>query len=137
MNFDDNFWDMGSFNNYVDMILPFFDRLLTFTLTFFALNVDQNWHFLTTYPPHFVHVVFERPLFTFGPNINFAWCITLKLNFNRNSYKKCKKLMNSKLPSQFKFQIMFQIKIAHIGTYIKCHNMTFSSLLLQLVPLKA
>ena len=43
------------------MILPFFDHLPTSTWTFFTLNVDQNWHFLTTYPPHLVHVAFERP----------------------------------------------------------------------------
>ena len=29
---------------------------------FFIVNVDQNWQFLTTYPPHLVHVFFERPL---------------------------------------------------------------------------
>ena len=44
------------------MILPFFDHLPTSTWTFFTLNVDQNWHYLTTYPPYFVHVVFEWPL---------------------------------------------------------------------------
>ena len=49
----------GSFNNYVDIILPFFDPLPTSTWTFFTLNVDQNWHFSTNYPPHLVHVVFE------------------------------------------------------------------------------
>ena len=51
----------GSFNNYVDMILPFFDHLPTCTWTFITLNVDQNWHILTTYPPHLVHVVIECP----------------------------------------------------------------------------
>ena len=50
----------GSFNNYVDMILPFFAHLPTSTWTFFTLNVDQNWHFLSTYPPHLVHVIFEK-----------------------------------------------------------------------------
>ena len=43
------------------MIWPFFDHLPTPTWTFITLNVDQNWHFLTTYPPHLVNVVFERP----------------------------------------------------------------------------
>ena len=45
----------GSFNNYVDIILPFFDYLPTY------LQEDTNWYFLTTYPPHLIHVVFERP----------------------------------------------------------------------------
>ena len=54
----------GSFNNYVDIILPFFEHLSTSMVTFFILNVDNNWHFLITYhPPHLFHVVFERPLF--------------------------------------------------------------------------
>ena len=44
------------------MILPFFDHLPTSKWTFFTLNVDQNWHFLTIDPPHLDHVVFERPL---------------------------------------------------------------------------
>ena len=51
----------GPFKNYVD-ILTFFDYLPTSTWTFFTLNVDKKKHFLTTYPPHLVHVVFERPL---------------------------------------------------------------------------
>ena len=42
---------LGSFNDYVDMILPFFDHLPTSTWTFFSLYMDQNWHFLTTHPP--------------------------------------------------------------------------------------
>ena len=45
----------GSFNNYVDIISSFWDHLSPY------LHVDNNWHFLTTYPPHSVHVVFERP----------------------------------------------------------------------------
>ena len=60
----------GSFNNYVDMILSFFDHLPTPTWTFITLNVDQNWHFLTTYPPHLVHVVFQRPLVRLKPSIS-------------------------------------------------------------------
>ena len=43
------------------MIFPFFDHLPTPKWTFITLNMDQNWHFLTTYPPHLVHVVFEQP----------------------------------------------------------------------------
>ena len=27
----------------------------------YTLNVDKNGHFWTTYPPHLVHVVIERP----------------------------------------------------------------------------
>ena len=51
----------GPFNNYVEKILAFFDYLPTSTWTFFTLNVDKKKHFLITYPPHLVHVVFEPP----------------------------------------------------------------------------
>ena len=54
----------GPFKNYVDKILTIFDYLPTSTWTFFTLNVDKKKHFLTTYPPHLVHVVFERPHMT-------------------------------------------------------------------------
>ena len=36
-----------------------FHYLLSSTWTFFTLNTDKKGHFLTTYPPHLVHVVFE------------------------------------------------------------------------------
>jgi hypothetical protein len=52
----------GSFNNYVDMIKPFFDHLPTSTWAGFTLNVEKNWHFWTTYPPHHVHIVIEQSL---------------------------------------------------------------------------
>ena len=52
----------GPFKNYVDKILTIYDYLPTSTWTFFTLNVDKKKHFLATYPPHLVHVVFERPL---------------------------------------------------------------------------
>ena len=55
----------GPFKNYVDKILTIFDYLPTSTWTFFTLNVDKKKHFLTTYPPHLVHVVFERPPMSF------------------------------------------------------------------------
>ena len=52
----------GSFNNYVDMLLPFFDHLPTYTCTCFTLNMDTNGHFWTTYPPLLVQLFIERPL---------------------------------------------------------------------------
>ena len=52
---------MGPFKNYVDKILTIFDYIPTSLWTFFTLNVDKNKHFLTTYPLHLVHVVFEQP----------------------------------------------------------------------------
>jgi hypothetical protein len=58
------FWRIphrGPFKNYVDKILTIFDYLPTSTWTFFTLNVDKKKHFLTTYLPHLVHVVFEWP----------------------------------------------------------------------------
>ena len=62
--FDDivDFPHRGPFNNYVDKILTFFDHLPISTWTSFTLNVDKMKQFLTTYPPHLVHVVFEWPL---------------------------------------------------------------------------
>ena len=50
-----------SFNNYVYNILSFFDHLLIPTGNIFTQNMDKNRHFLITYPPHLVHVVFKRP----------------------------------------------------------------------------
>ena len=52
----------GPFKSYVDKILTIFDYLPTSTWTFFTLNVDKKKHFLITYPPHLVQVVFVRPL---------------------------------------------------------------------------
>ena len=52
---------VGSFYIYVDIIWPFFDNLFTSLWTFLTLIVDTNRHFWTSYPPHFVHVVIERP----------------------------------------------------------------------------
>ena len=42
----------GSFNNYVDIIFTFFDRLPTSTWTIFNQNVDKNRCLLTTAPTH-------------------------------------------------------------------------------------
>ena len=51
----------GAFNNYVDIILPFFDDLPTWTWTVFTQRVYKISIFGTTYPTHLVHVVIERP----------------------------------------------------------------------------
>ena len=40
-----------SFNNYVDMILPFFDHLPTSTWNFFILIWDKNIYVLLYRPP--------------------------------------------------------------------------------------
>ena len=64
--------DKGSFKNYVDKILTIFDYLPTSTWTFFTLNVDKMKHFLTTYPPHHVHVVFDRPLLGNGSKVTWT-----------------------------------------------------------------
>ena len=50
----------GSFNNYMDRILPFFD-LSPCVDIFYALSVDKNRHFFYPLPPHLVHVVIEWP----------------------------------------------------------------------------
>ena len=57
-------FEMGPSKNYVDKILTIFDYLPTSMWTFFTLKVDKKKHFLTTYLPHLVHVVCERPLRT-------------------------------------------------------------------------
>ena len=45
------------------MILPFIAHLSTyFYVDIFNLKVDKNGLFWTTYPPHLIQVVFERPL---------------------------------------------------------------------------
>ena len=44
------------------MVLPFFDYLPNFKWTFSTLNADKNGQVWTTYPPHLVHVVIERPM---------------------------------------------------------------------------
>ena len=51
----------GAFNDYVVTILSFFDHLPTSEWTLNPHNVGNNWHFLTTYPSHLVHLIFERP----------------------------------------------------------------------------
>ena len=53
---------LGTFNDYVDTILSFFDHLLTSTWTLLTLGVDKNKHFWTTYPPLPFLVVIERSL---------------------------------------------------------------------------
>ena len=40
------FLSQGSFTNYVDKILAFFDHLPTFVDIFYGMNVDKNWTFL-------------------------------------------------------------------------------------------
>ena len=52
----------GSFPNYVDKILVFFDYLPPCVDIFYGMNVDKSGHFKTTYLPHLVNVVCERPL---------------------------------------------------------------------------
>ena len=58
------------------MILPCFDHLPASKWTFlFTLNVGKNLHFWTTYPPHHVHLVIERPLvcFIFSQTFQRHW----------------------------------------------------------------
>ena len=47
----------GTFNDYVDTILPFFDL----QMDIFNPKRGQKWHFLDYLPPLLVHVVIERP----------------------------------------------------------------------------
>ena len=51
----------GAFTNYVDKFWFLFDHLPPSVDIFWLMNVDKNWHFLTTYPPSFVNVVCECP----------------------------------------------------------------------------
>ena len=52
----------GSFTNYVDKILAFFDHLPPSVDIFYGMNVYKKWTFWTTYLPSLVNVVCERPL---------------------------------------------------------------------------
>ena len=54
----------GSFTNYFDKILAFFDHLHPCVDIFYGMNVKKNWtflHHLPTYLPRLVKVVCERP----------------------------------------------------------------------------
>ena len=65
--FDNATRTLGSFNNYVDMILPFFDHLPTFISCHIVYGHVLPWTwtqiviFGSTYPTYLVHVVIERP----------------------------------------------------------------------------
>ena len=54
--------DKGSFTNYVDKILAFFDHLFPSVDICYGMNVHKNWTFWTTYLPRLVNVVCDRPL---------------------------------------------------------------------------
>ena len=51
----------GTFNDYVDTILPFFDHVLP-PRGHFNPEGGQKWHFVDHISPLLVHVVVERPL---------------------------------------------------------------------------
>ena len=52
----------GTFFNYVDKILAFFNTYPLDPLTFSSLSeLTKSQHFWTTYPPLLVNVVCERP----------------------------------------------------------------------------
>ena len=67
-NLEMNEEDKGSFNNYLDIILPFFDPPTSPGSprmdSFYTLSVDKHRYFLTPFPllPHLVHIVIEWPL---------------------------------------------------------------------------
>ena len=74
----------GPFKNYMDKILTIFDYLPTSPRTFFTLNVDKKKYFLTTYQPHLVYVVFERPLSTFLGFLDPPGCMFNVLKINKD-----------------------------------------------------
>ena len=45
-----DFIPKGSFTNYVDKILPFFDHLPSSVDNFYGINVDKKWTFLDHLP---------------------------------------------------------------------------------------
>ena len=55
LNFDN--WCKGSFTNYVDKILAFFDHLSPCVDIFYGINVDKMWTFLDHSLPRLVNVV--------------------------------------------------------------------------------
>ena len=50
--------DKGSFTNYVNKTLAFFDHLPTYVDIFYGMNVDKKWALLD----HLPNVICERPL---------------------------------------------------------------------------
>ena len=62
---------MGSFTNYVDNILVFFDHLPPCVDNLYVMNVDKNGHFKTTYLPRLINVVCERPLYVFAKSTRY------------------------------------------------------------------
>ena len=101
----------------MDIILPFFDHLPTSTWTFFTLNWVQNWNFLTTYPPHLVHLVFEWPqhIHKFGELWSFLPfnepSRNLKYNYDNN-------LVNKKFAIQnLKFRILGRTNITMVNNW--------------------
>ena len=80
-------FSLGTFNNYMDKSLLIFDDLPTSKWTSSARIVDQNENYLTTYPPHLIHIVSERPLFlwltfcTENAQVSFFAFITVNVTF--------------------------------------------------------
>ena len=68
----------GSFNNYVDTILLFFDPPPCVD-SFYTLNVDKNRDFLTPSSPHLVHVVIEWPLMAILRSLYLILCMYVNL----------------------------------------------------------
>ena len=66
-----------SFNNYVDIMLPFLDHRPTSMWTFYTLNLDKNGRVWSTYPPHLVHVIIKCPLVILQHFLNFLFKIHL------------------------------------------------------------
>ena len=63
----------GSFPNYVDNILAFFDHLSPYVDIFYGMNVDKKWSF----SDHLPILSCKRSLWR-TPNLNMWFCFDLK-----------------------------------------------------------
>ena len=95
---------LGSFNNYVDIIFVFFDHLSTSMWIFFTQNVNKN----PIYPPHLVHVVFERPIAGISPTTYWPNSLFLSIQVEETGKHTFQKLLHSiwlRIPNESFFRI--------------------------------
>ena len=86
---------LGSFNNYEDIILVFFDHLSSISMwIFFTRMVDKHPTYYTTYPPHLVHIVFERPIAGISPTTYWPNSLFLSIQVEETGKHTFQKLLH-------------------------------------------
>ena len=81
---------LGSFNNYVDIILVLFDHLSTSMWILFTRKVHKN----PPYPPQLVHVVFERPIAGISPTTYWPNSLFLSIQVEETGKHTFQKLLH-------------------------------------------